>query len=123
MQATAEIIATARRIARSGRRRDFRETLGDWRERFAGTAAKRGRLKRWAIWGGPPALLAAAVGGFFLLRPVPRPDYRRDSLKRVFSYTLLTDEFNRLSVEKRLELIGQLVTRLKSMSAGESVVL
>lgn len=123
MQATAELIATARRIARSGRRRDVRETIGDLRERFAGTPAKRARLKKWAIWGGPPALLAVAAGAFFLLRPVPQPDYRRDSLKRVFNYTLLTDEFNRLPVEKRLELIGQLVERLKGMSAGESVVL
>ncbi len=66
---------------------------------------------------------ALLVGGYFALRPVPQPDYLNDSLDDVLDYTLLTDEFNRLPVKKRMELIGDLVKRLKSMSAGDSALM
>lgn len=63
------------------------------------------------------------VGLYFALRPVPQPDYLRDPLNDVFNYTLLTDEFNKLPVEERLKLIGQLVQRMRSMSSGDSMLL
>lgn len=84
------------------------------------------RRKRW-IMGGRVALgalvLGLGVGGYFVFRPVPQPDYLDDPLNDVLGYTLLTDEFNKLPVEKRLELIGQLVQRFKSMDAGDSVLM
>jgi hypothetical protein len=122
MQAAGNILEAAQRIGRF-RGRDARELVGAWRDRLAGTDAKRRRLRKWTLRGGPPLLIALAIGGYVLLRPVPQPDYRRDSLRKVFNYTLLTDEFNRLPVERRMELIGQLVQRLKGMSAGDSVIL
>ncbi|MCC6229227.1 MAG: hypothetical protein IT432_08385 [Phycisphaerales bacterium] len=84
------------------------------------------RRTRW-IRGGRIALgalvLGLGVGAYFVFRPVPQPDYLDDPLSDVLGYTLLTDEFNRLPVEKRLELIGQLVQRFKSMDAGDSVLM
>jgi hypothetical protein len=124
MQAAGDILDTARRISRSGRRgRDVRELFASWLDRIAGTAAKKAHLKWWSIRVGPPLVILLAVGGYFLFRAMPQPDYRRDSIRKVFTYTLLTDEFNKLPVERRMELIGQLVQRLKGMSAGDSVLL
>lgn len=72
---------------------------------------------------GVAAGLLAITGAYFALRPTPQPDYLADPLNTVFDYTLLTDEFNNLPVEKRLELLGMLVGRLKNMSAGDSSML
>jgi hypothetical protein len=66
---------------------------------------------------------ALAIGAYFLFRPMPKPDYDKDKINTVFKYTLLTDEFNRLPVEERMKLLGQLVSRLKSMSGGESALM
>ena len=68
-------------------------------------------------------LVAAGVGLYFALRPVPQPDDFSDPLNDVFNYTLLTDEFNKLPVEKRLELIAALVKRMQSMNKGDSMLL
>lgn len=68
-------------------------------------------------------LVGGGVATYFVVRPVPQPDYDMAGLDDVFNYTLLTDEFNKLPVEKRLELMGKLVSRLKNMSAGDSMLL
>jgi len=73
--------------------------------------------------GAGAGVLALGLGLYLALRPVPQPDYLKDSLDDVFNYTLLTDEFNRLPVEKRMELIGQLVKRLKSMGGEDSMMM
>ncbi|MBL8761307.1 MAG: hypothetical protein JNL50_08405, partial [Phycisphaerae bacterium] len=84
------------------------------------------RRKRWIV-GSRVALgalvLGLGVGGYLAFRPVPQPDYLDDPLNDVLGFTLLTDEFNKLPVEKRLELIGQLVQRFRSMDAGDSVLM
>lgn len=72
---------------------------------------------------GVAAVLGLGVGAYLVFRPVPQPDYLADDIDSVFDYTLLTDEFNKLPVEERLALMGQLVQRMKSMSAGDSVLL
>ncbi len=64
-----------------------------------------------------------AVGAYLVFRPVPQPDYDADALDRLFDYTLLTDEFNRLSVDERLVLLGQLRERLEGMGGNDSVLL
>lgn len=101
----------------------MRDLAAALRERLVGTEEKRRRLRTWTLRAGPPLLLAVAVVAWLILRPTPQPDYRRDSLRKVFDYTLLTEEFNRLPVEKRLELIGLLVGRLKNMSAADSALM
>ena len=63
------------------------------------------------------------VGVFMALRPVPTPDYDADALDALFDYTLLTEEFNRLSVDERLALLAQLRERLEGMDGSESVLL
>jgi hypothetical protein len=67
--------------------------------------------------------LGLAVGGYFALRPVPQPDYANDSMDDVLNYTLLTDEFNRLPIDKRLELLGDLIQRIKTMSSSDSALM
>ncbi len=89
------------------------------RDRLWSTGPKRKRTSIVA------AALALALGGgaFWLWGPMSRPDYQKDNIRRVMSYTLLTDRFNQLPVEERLKLIGQLVQRFKGMSSSESALL
>src|SRR5690606_7635905 len=60
---------------------------------------------------------------WLVFRPVPRPDYETGKLDTVFAYTLLTDEFNKLPVEERIRLIGELVRRVRSMDSSDSVLM
>lgn len=124
MDTRAEMTATVARMSRRFRRSpSVSETMEAIRYRLAGTESRRRRLMRGLTFGGPVVLVALGVGAYLVLRPVPQPDYLKDDIGEVFNYTLLTDEFNRLPVEKRMELIGQLVSRMKSMSAGDSVLM
>lgn len=68
-------------------------------------------------------LLSGTIVGVASALPAARPDYGSDRLDTLFEYTLLTDEFNRLSVQERAELIGQLVERIGSMGSSDSVLL
>lgn len=67
--------------------------------------------------------VALAVGAFLALRPIPKPDAGSDAIDRVFGYALLTKEFNNLSIEERLELVGQIIRRVKSMDQSDSMML
>lgn len=74
------------------------------------------------------AVLVLVAGGAGALvwnefRVAPPPDYESARLDVLFEYTLLTDDFNKLSVEDRLALIGQLIDRLKSMGSNDSLLL
>lgn len=62
---------------------------------------------------------AAAVA----LWPRAAPDYLSDPMDQVLDFTLLTDEFNKLPLEKRLELVKDLITRLKNSSSEDSVMM
>ncbi len=88
-----------------------------------GTQQRAARTRRTVIVGGAVLLVAGAVTAFLVLRPVPKPDYETAGLDDLFNYTLLTDEFNRLPVQERMRLIGQLVQRLKNMEPSESLLL
>jgi hypothetical protein len=68
-------------------------------------------------------LVAGGLGAFFALRPVPQPDYAEDPMDDVLNYTLLTDEFNKLPIDKRLELLGELIQRIKMMSGDDSALM
>lgn len=69
------------------------------------------------------AAIGVAVGTYFVFRPTPQPDFMTANVDVLFNYTLLTDDFNKLSIEKRLELIGELVQRLKSIDADQSLLM
>ena len=124
MDSNAEMSATIGRITRRWHRApDVREVFASWWYRLAGTQSRKEALVKKLKIGGPIALVAAGIAAYFIFRPVPQPDYDKDALNKVFNYTLLTDEFNKLPVEKRMELIGQLVKRLSNMSAGDSALM
>lgn len=99
------------------KRAPLRERL---RERFLGTPERRRKSIVRGRWIGGVALLGAVAGAYLALRPTPMPDYEDDPLDEVFGYTLLSDEFNKLPVEKRLELVGTVFKRIQSMSSGDS---
>lgn len=69
--------------------------------------------------------LAVVLGvwAFLVLRPIPKPDAGKDAIDRVFGYALLSKEFNNLSIEERLELVGQIIQRVKSMDQSDSMML
>lgn len=68
-------------------------------------------------------LVGGGTGAYFALRPTPQPDYMTAGLDEIFDFTLLSDEFNKLPIEERLKLMQQLVSRLKSMSSSDSMLL
>lgn len=124
MDERAHMTATIARISgRSRRAPDVRDMARDLWDRIAGTEQKRTRLRQRAKVVGPIVLVLAVIGAWLVFRPTPMPDYKRDSIKKVFSYTLFTDEFNKLPIEKRLELLQMIVERIRGMSAGESALL
>jgi hypothetical protein len=109
------------RLAGRRRGRDVRDVLRDWWHAI--TPHQKQRMTRFAKFGLPPLALLLVLLGGFALRPVPQPDYATADIARIFNFTFLTSEFNRLSVDERIELLGQLMQRMNSMSASESAVL
>lgn len=65
----------------------------------------------------------AGVGAYLVFRPVPKPDYETGEIASLFNYTLLTEDFNRLSVDERVRLIGDLARRIGAMDGGESAAM
>lgn len=130
MNSSAEMRSTVARITGRGRGvqwrrwlgngKDIRELIADAKERWWGSADAARRTNRRLLIGVPVVVLVVGAGLWLWLGPMFKPDYEKARLDRVFRYTLLTDEFNKLPVEERMKLIGQLVQRLSSMSAGES---
>ncbi|MBX3382725.1 MAG: hypothetical protein KF864_04350 [Phycisphaeraceae bacterium] len=95
---------------------------GWWRGRMEDPKKKKKTLLALRVGGGTlgAALVVWAAVAFW---PVRQPDYLNDPLDDVFNYTLLTDDFNKLPVEERLKLIGQLVQRLRSMDGQDSMLM
>lgn len=83
----------------------------------------RKRTIRAAIAAGAALAILAGSTGAYLLWPRRVPDYLNDPMDQVLDFTLLTDEFNRLPLEKRLELVRDLIQRLKNASAEDSVLM
>lgn len=84
---------------------------------------RRARTLRWTRISAPFVVLLLAGLSWWIWGPRLRPNYDTAPIGDVFDYTLLSDEFNRLSVEERLKLIGKLVQRMKGLSANDSVLL
>ncbi len=81
-------------------------------------------LARYAIMATSSAgAVALGLGIYLAIRPVPQPDYQTADLGIAFNYTLLTEEFNRLPVEERIELVSQLYNRVDGMDASESAMM
>ena len=68
-------------------------------------------------------VMCGGVVAYFHFRHVPQPDYATAPMDDVLGYTLLTDEFNTLPIDKRLELLKDLIDRLKVMSGDDSAMM
>lgn len=119
-----EMLRTLSRL--EGRRfniRAVRERLADF-ERH--TIRDADNWRRWSRRGWPFAaglLAIVAVAAYFVLRPMPVPDYENARIDTLMNFTLLQDEFNRLPLERRLELVGILIKRLDGMGSSDSLML
>ena len=90
--------------------------------RTADEATRRVTM-RWLWGGGTWALLLLSGLAGWAWGPRFQPDYESAPLDEVFEYTLLTSDFNNLPIEERMKLLGQLVGRMKGMTAEDSVLL
>ncbi|TVQ60839.1 MAG: hypothetical protein EA378_10465 [Phycisphaerales bacterium] len=79
--------------------------------------------RRIAVIIGLAGAIAFLTGLTVALMPTRVPDYASDPLNKVFDFTFLTEDFNSLPIERRLELISTLTSRLQSMGSGESAVM
>ncbi|MEQ8844210.1 MAG: hypothetical protein RIB58_05090 [Phycisphaerales bacterium] len=119
-----DMMRTLERLeGRSAKMRALRERIADF-ERT--TIRDADNWKRWGRKGWPYASAFAVVlivGGYFLLRPTPVPDYETGRIDTLMDFTLLQSEFNNLPLERRLELVGILIERLDGMSSSDSLML
>ena len=92
-------------------------------EMVAGVSGWVGAHKRVTIAALVVLLGGGGLGVWGATRFEPPPDYETARLDTLFEYTLLTDDFNKLPVEERLALIGQLIDRLKAMGTNDSLLL
>lgn len=94
--------------------------LKEWYRGVQQDPEKRRRWTRFARAALALALVGGGIGAYFALRERPTPEYLTGPMDDVLDYTLFSDEFNNLPVQKRLELMGDLIRRLKGLSAGDS---
>jgi hypothetical protein len=95
---------------------------GWWQRQTADDATRRRTLRR--LWvGGVLAVLLLGGAGWWAFGPRFQPDYETAAMDDLMDYTLLSKEFNDLPIEERMKLLGQLVSRMKGMSADDSILL
>lgn len=94
-----------------------------WWNDLNGDPERRKRARRWAIVGASLVLVGGGVGSYFAFREKPQPDYLTSDIDDILDFTVLSDEFNNLPIKKRMELLGQLVERLKKLDSGDSELL
>lgn len=99
----------------------FEQRLKDRARRFWGNPKNRSNFRRCAAIG-LPVLLLAGAGLYWKFGIVHQPNFLVDDLDSVLNFALLTDEFNKLPIQERLALVGQLVERMRSMNAEDSVM-
>lgn len=84
---------------------------------------RRKRARTIAMACGGLLLVGGGIGSYFAFREKPQPDYLTSDIDEILDYTILSDEFNNLPINKRMELLGQLVARLKKLDSGDSELL
>ncbi len=91
--------------------------------RWLWESATRTRGRRRAAWATASVLvLGGAAGAAWALWPASEPELD-DPFTDDLNYTLLTDEFNKKSIEERLALIKQMVAKFKELDAGGSAMM
>lgn len=68
-------------------------------------------------------VLAGAAIAWSSLRPINPPDAFEDPFDNVLGFALLDEDFNKLPLEERLELIKQIAERFGSLSSSDSAVM
>lgn len=68
-------------------------------------------------------LLIVGLWAIFALVPRSEPDYLNDDMQDILDFTLLGDDFNNLPIERRMELIKELVQRIKTLSGEDSAAM
>lgn len=94
-----------------------------WWNDLNGDPERRKRAIRWAIVAGSLVVVGGGIGSYFAFRPKPEPDYLTSDIDDILDFTVLSDEFNNLPIKRRMELLGQLVERLKKLDSGDSELL
>lgn len=91
--------------------------------RWLWDSATRTRGRRRLTWTATTALvLGGAMSTAVALWPPSEPDFE-DPFTDDLNYSLLTDEFNKKSIEERLALIKQMVAKFKELDAGGSAMM
>jgi len=88
---------------------------------------RRDEQMRWVRRvGGLAAVLGLLLGGAWAVKsliPHPTPDFLNDDFGEVLTFTLLTDDFNKLPLDERMRLLKDLVQRMKTMSEDDAPVM
>lgn len=87
------------------------------------TEAQVKLAKRLGALGGLTLVLIGGICAILALAPRPEPDYLNDDMEEILDYTLLSDDFNKLPIERRMELLKELVERLKTLSGEDSTAM
>jgi hypothetical protein len=87
------------------------------------TPSQRGLARRLGAISALALLLVGGMWGIFALVPRSEPDYLSDDMQGILDYTLLGEDFNNLPIERRMELLKELVQRLKTLSGEDSTAM
>jgi hypothetical protein len=68
-------------------------------------------------------LVGAGVGLYMHFRFKAPPDYATAPIDDLLDYTLITDDFNKLPLEQRMELLRDLIKRFANSSGDESAMM
>lgn len=97
---------------------------------FVPPVLRDNRVVRWCdrnrlVVAGALALLLIGGGVWIYLstRFEPPPDYATAPMDDLLDYTFITDDFNKLPIDKRLDLLRELIKRYGSMSSSDSVAM
>jgi hypothetical protein len=98
-------------------------TIGRWANQAHEAWRARPMLRRAGVSALAVLLCASAAMAVVSLRPRPVPDVFDAQLDDVLDYTLVSDDFNKLSVDERLRLLKELMRRLRGMESGDSAMM
>lgn len=79
------------------------------------------KRESWAIAG--VLLVAGGIIAWRELRFQPPPDYAVAPMDDLLDYTLITDDFNKLPIDQRMDLLRDLIKRFSGMEGSESVLM
>lgn len=87
------------------------------------TARQRWLGKRIGAMAGLTVVLVGGLWAIMAMAPRPEPDYLNDDMTELLDFTLLSDDFNNLPIERRMELLRDLVQRIKTLSGEDSTAM